>query len=134
MNSITSKPRLFAPTILVVGTALLICFHAAVLLHVIPSSVVWSGGQRIQGDIAVLETISIVVAVIFLWISLSARRAILLGRPSRGVRWAAIGLTAVLVLSVVANIASANPLEQLIFIPVSAVLAACAFVTTRRLQ
>lgn len=124
---------MIAPTVLVVGNALLVCFHAAVLLGVLPSSLVWSGGQRIQGEIVQLETVSICAALIFLWISLRARHAMMMGQPTRLVRISMVLLTTVLTLSVVANIASANPLEQLVFIPISAVLAGCAAVTTRAL-
>jgi hypothetical protein len=133
MHTTPSKPRLFATTVLVIGNALLVCFHAAVLLGVLPSSLVWSGGQRIQGDIVQLETVSICAALIFLWISLRARHSITVGQSTRVVRISMILLTTVLALSVVANIASANPLEQMVFIPISAALAACAFVTTRSL-
>ncbi len=133
MHTIPSNPRLTAPTLLAFGNALLVCFHAAVLLGMIPSSLVWSGGQRIQGDIVQLEMVSIGAALIFLWISLRARHAVAVGQSTRLVRISMVLLTTVLTLSIVANIASANPLEQLVFIPISAILAGCAAVTTRTL-
>ncbi|MBS1561545.1 MAG: hypothetical protein JSS89_08060 [Bacteroidetes bacterium] len=134
MHSTPSNPRLIAPTLLAFGNALLVCFHAAVLLGMFPSSLVWSGGQRIQGDIVQLEMVSIGAALIFLWISLRARHAVAVGQSTRLVRISMVFFTVVLSLSVVANIASANLLEQLLFIPISAILAGCAAVTTRTLH
>jgi len=133
MNTLQPKSQFVAPLILVVGNVLLICFHAAVLLHMVPSSLVWSGGNRVQGDVMKLEIVSLLLAFVFLAISWSGRRAIQLGRPSRWVRAATIALTAIYTLSIVANIASANPVEQMIFIPVSTLFAVCAFVSTRSL-
>lgn len=124
---------MIAPTILVVGNLLLVCFHAAVLLHLLPASLVWSGGNRVKGNVMQLEMVSLLLAVAFAGISWSGRRAIQTRRPSRLVRGAIIALTVVFTLSIVANIASANPIEQMIFIPISTLFAVCAFVTVRSL-
>jgi hypothetical protein len=112
-----------AGTILITLLLLLLAMHVLILLRVLPYNIVWGGRIEDPASIVPYETGAMVVMLIFLAVA-----AIRIGYIRAGSMRKAAGVGmwivfAYFVLNTVGNFASAVSLENLIFGPLSIVLA-----------
>ena len=117
-----------AGNILLVALGLLAIFHVLVLLRVIPADIIWSG--RIQGvpsNLVTLETIALLVTLLFFVIIAAKTEYVQAGRLSGAVNLGVWLVFAYLILNTLGNLASGISFESLIAAPVTIILALCAF-------
>ena len=120
---ITAK---LAGRLLVLTLILLTVFHVLVLLKIVPSDIIW-GGQIADSDTSLLtlELISLAVTLFFLVIA-AARMGWIVsttnvsGRIVRGGLWI---MCVYFVLNTLGNLASGVSIENLVFAPISILLA-----------
>ncbi|AYA36830.1 hypothetical protein D3Y59_07030 [Hymenobacter oligotrophus] len=104
-------------------TSLSVVFHLLVLARVVPSDIVWGGGQKDAQQLLVLESVSIainlliwaVVAVRVGWLKLAINATVI-----RVALWLMVGVFA---LNTVGNLFSTNRFEKAAFTPVTLLLA-----------
>ena len=114
--------------ILLAALGLLAIFHILVLLRVIPADIVWGG--RIQGvpsNLVTLETIALLVTLLFFVIIAAKTGYVQAGRLSGAVDLGVWLVFAYLILNTLGNLASGISFESLIAAPVTIILALCAF-------
>jgi hypothetical protein len=117
-----------ARNILFAALGLLAIFHVLVLLRVIPANIVWGG--RIQGvpsNLVTLETISLLVTLLFIVIIAAKAGYVQAGRFSAAVNLGVWLIFVYLILNTVGNLASGSSFESWIAVPVTIILALCAF-------
>jgi hypothetical protein len=113
-----------AGNILLVAFSLLAIFHLLVLAHLVPSNIVWGG--QIAGspaNLSTLETISLVITVVFAIVVAARMDYIKAARFKTAIKillWITFAYT---ILNAVGNLASAVSFENLIFAPITLVLA-----------
>jgi hypothetical protein len=117
-----------AGNILLAAIGLLFIFHILVLLKVIPADIVWGG--RIQGvpsNLFTLETVSLLVTLLFMLIIAAKIGYIQAGKLSGAVNIGVWLILAYLILNTLGNLASGVSFESLIAAPITIILALCAF-------
>ena len=117
-----------AGNILLAALGLLAIFHVLVLLRVVPADIVWGG--RIQGvpsNLVTLETIALLVTLLFFVIIAAKTGYVQAGRLPGAVNFGVWLIFAYLILNTLGNLASGISFETLIAAPVTIVLALCAF-------
>lgn len=108
--------------------SLLIVFHCLILAGLIPHSIIWGGRVKSRKQLIRLQSISITLSAVFLWIILERTawvEGILTPHFSSISTWVLFGFFA---LNTFTNMASKNKFEQRFFAPFSALLAALCLV------
>lgn len=116
-----------AGNILLAALGLVLVFHILVLLRIVPADIVWGG--RIQGvpeNLFTLETIALLVTVLFMLIVAAKIGYIQAGRFSAVVSIGVWLIFAFLLLNTLGNLASGVSFENLIAVPITILLALCA--------
>jgi len=113
-----------AGNILLISMALLIIFHILILLKVVPSDIIW-GGQitDTSTSLATLETISLLVTLVFTIIIAAKMGYIQAARFKKAIDIGVWVIFAYLILNTIGNLASGAAAENLFFAPVTLVLA-----------
>lgn len=106
--------------------SLLILFHLLIIAKVLPYSIVWGGRLKSPMEMYRLETISVLVNVFFLLVVLGKRKILKL--PANGkvlslVLWV---MCVLFFVNTLGNLISTNKWEQLIFTPMTFILAVCS--------
>jgi hypothetical protein len=114
-----------AARILLVMLAMLAVFHLLVMLHVIPSDMVW-GGRGESGTAGRLETIGVTVTVLFMLITAMRAGFLWPGRLRRTVKVAMWVVFVYFTLNIIGNVTSVSTAEKAIFIPASVIMALLA--------
>ena len=114
-----------AARILLVMLALLAVFHMLVLLHMVPSGMVW-GGRAESGTAGRLETIGVTVTVLFMLITAMRAGFLWPGRLSRTAKVAMWVVFVYITLNIIGNVTSVSTAEKAIFIPASVIMALLA--------
>jgi len=126
MNKLISTK--LAGNLLLGSLGLLAVFHILVLLSIIPADIVWGGAmQNSTTSLFPLEMISLFVTLLFAVVIAAKAGYIKAFRFQTAVNigvWVVFGI---LLLSMVANFASGVAFENLIFAPITVVLAFCAY-------
>lgn len=110
-----------AGNILLVAIAALFVFHILVLVKIVPASIVW-GGQA-QGSIVVLELIALVITLLFAAIIAAKTGYLAVGKFKLIVNIGIWLIVAFLLLNTLGNLASGVSFENLIFAPITLILA-----------
>ncbi|KUG07248.1 hypothetical protein [Solirubrum puertoriconensis] len=104
-------------------TGLSVGFHVLVLARVVPSEIVWGGGQKDPQQLLVLESVSITINLL-IWMVVAVRVGLLKLKINatviRGALWLMVGVFA---LNTVGNLFSTNSFEKAAFTPVTLLLA-----------
>lgn len=117
-----------AGNILLAAFGLLAIFHILVLLRVIPADIVWGGQiQGVPSNLVTLETVALVITLVFLLLITAKLGYIQAGKLSGAVNVGIWLIFAYLLLNTLGNLASGVSAEKLLFTPVTIVLALCAF-------
>lgn len=117
-----------AGNILLAAFGLLAIFHILVLLKVIPAEIVWGGQiQGVPSNLFTLETIALVVTLLFILIVAAKLGYVQAGKLSGAVNIGVWLIFAYLVLNTLGNLASGVSFEKLLFTPITIILALCAF-------
>jgi hypothetical protein len=120
-NIISAK---LAGNILLLSMIVLIIFDVLILFKVLPSNIVWGGQIKNSGtNLIVLELTAILVTLIFAFIVAAKTGYIKVGRFSGAIHigiWIIFGY---LVLNTIGNLASGVSFENLIFAPITFLLA-----------
>ncbi|HEX5943319.1 MAG TPA: hypothetical protein VFY66_13645 [Anaerolineales bacterium] len=126
MNKLISAK--WAGNLLLGALALLAVFHTLVLLQVLPASIVWGGAiENSPESLVPLEMISLVVTLL-LAAMVAAKAGYIEGTKFKKAINVGIWLVfVILILSMLANLASGVSFENLIFAPIAVVLAFCAY-------
>ena len=117
-----------AGNLLLISLGLLAIFDILIILNVVPSNIVWGG--RIKdpaANLIVLELIALVVTFIFAIVIAAKMNYIKAGRLIQAVNIGVWVIFAYLILNTLGNLASGASFENLIFAPITLVLALCAF-------
>ena len=117
-----------AGNILLVALGLLALFHILVLLGVIPADIVWGGMvQGVPSNLVTLETVALLLTLLFILIIAAKTGYVQAGRLSSAVNIGVWLIFAYLLLNTLGNLASGVSFEKLIFAPITILLALCAF-------
>ena len=126
MNKLISTK--LAGNLLLGSLGLLAVFHILVLLSVIPADIVWGGAiQKETTNLFSLEIISLFVTLLFAVVIAAKAGYIRTFRFQTAVNIGVWVVFAILLLSMVANVASGVAFENLIFAPIAVVLTFCAY-------
>jgi hypothetical protein len=116
-----------AGNLLLISLGLLAILHILVLIHVVPSDIVWGGQMRGSAtNLLVGELIALFVTLVFMVIIAVKMDYI---KPSKFKPAVNIGIWiifAYLILNTVGNLASSVSLEKLLLAPITLILAFCA--------
>jgi hypothetical protein len=113
-----------AGNLLLTSLGLLIVFHILVLLNIVPSSIVWGGQiQNSTTSFPTLETISLIVTLVFGVIVAAKLDYIKAGNFKKVVNIGVWVIFAYLILNTLGNLASGVTFENLIFAPITLILA-----------
>lgn len=116
-----------AGNILLAALVVLAVFDVLVLLRVAPSNIVWGGQiQGSQVNLLLFELVALVVTVLFALIVAARMGYIKAGKYKR---WVNVGIWIIFIymlLNTIGNLASGVSFENLIFAPITLVLALCA--------
>jgi hypothetical protein len=116
-----------AGNILLLSLALFVIFHVLVLVGVAPADIIWGGQiQNSPADLLTLEIIALFVTLLFAVIIAAKIGYIRVNRFRTALTIGVWIIFAYLVLNTVGNLASAVTVENLIFAPITMVLAFCA--------
>jgi hypothetical protein len=116
-----------AGNILLTALVLVAVFHILVLLKVIPADIVWGGMiQGAQTNLITLETIALLVTLLFMLIVAAKTGYVQAGKLSGAVNIGVWLIFAFLLLNLLGNLASGVFFENLIAAPVTIILAFCA--------
>jgi predicted membrane-bound spermidine synthase len=115
-----------AGNILLFSLGLLLVFHILVLLKIVPADIMWSG-QANSGNLIALEIIALVVTLFFGFIIAAKAGSINAGKFVGIVNILVWVIFIFLLLNTLGNLASGVSFENLIFAPITIVLALCAF-------
>jgi hypothetical protein len=116
-----------AGNVLLIALGLLAIFHILVLTKLVPSNIVWGG--QIQGSAAnllTLETISLLATLVFVMIIAMKMDYIRTNNFRPAVNIGVWIIFAYLILNTLGNLASGVSFENLVFAPVTLILAFCA--------
>ena len=116
-----------AGNLLLISLGLLILFHILVLLNIVPANIVWGG--QIQGsktNLLTLEMIALAVTLLFIIVILAKVDYIKAGNFKLAVNIGVWLIFAFLILNTLGNLASGVSFENLIFAPITLILAFCA--------
>ena len=116
-----------AGNILLVSLGLLVVFHVLVLLGAVPADIVWGGMiQGAQTNLILLETIALLITILFILIVAAKVGYIQAGKLSGVVNAGVWLIFAFLLLNTLGNLASGVSFENLIAAPATILLALCA--------
>ena len=116
-----------AGKILMGALILLVFLHVLILLKVVPSDIIW--GAQINNsstNLIMLETIALAVTLVFIGIVAVKMDCIKLGKFKRATNVGVWVIFGYLILNTVGNLASGVSAENLVFAPITLVLAFCA--------
>jgi len=117
-----------AGNLLLISLGLLAIFDILIILNVLPSNIVWGGQIKDPAaNLIVLELIALVVTFIFAIIIAAKMDYIKAGGFTKAVNIGVWVIFAYLILNTLGNLASGVSFENLIFAPITLVLAFCAF-------
>lgn len=117
-----------AGNILLAALGILSVFHILVLLRVIPADIVWGGMiQGSQANLIMLETIALLVTLLFMLIIAAKTGYMQAGRLSGAINVGMWLIFVFLLLNTLGNLASGVSFENLVFAPITIILALCAF-------
>jgi len=117
-----------AGNILLAAFGLLIIFHSLVLLGIIPADIVWGGMiQDAQTNLVTLEVIALLVTGLFMLIIAAKLGYMQAGKLSGIVNFGVWLIFVFLLLNTLGNLASGVSFENLVFAPITMILAFCAF-------
>lgn len=126
MNKLISAK--WAGNLLLGALGLLAVFHTLVLLQAVPAGIVWGGViENSPESLFPLEMISLLVTLL-LAVMVAAKAGYIEAPKFKKLVNLSIWLVfAILILSMLANLASGVSFENLIFAPVAVILAFCAY-------
>ena len=117
-----------AGNILLASMGLLFIFHLLVLIKVIPADIVWGGQIKgVQANLIMLEAVALLV-ILFFTLIIAAKTGYI-----KAVKFAAVVnigvwlIFAFMLLNTLGNLASGNSFENLVFAPITIILAFCAY-------
>jgi hypothetical protein len=117
-----------AGNILLAALGLLFILHVLVLFQVIPADIVWGGQiQGVQANLITLETIALLVTLFFLLIIAAKTGYIKMGKFAGVLNIGVWLIFAFMILNTLGNLASGVSFENLVFAPITIILALCAF-------
>jgi len=114
-----------AGNILLFSLGLLLIFHILVLFKVIPANIMW-GGQATAANIITLEIVALIVTLFFGYVIAAKTGYVSSGKFIVVINILVWIIFAFLVLNTVGNLASGVSAENLIFAPITLILALCA--------
>lgn len=117
MKMLMRIPRDIAVTGLLAAFGLLAVFHGLVLVGVVPSDIVWQSRITSFGQLLVLELLSLTILagmIAVVWRCKTHNT-----RPWRVAMWV---ISAFFAFNTLANAFASNPVEQIVFTPVTLVL------------
>ena len=117
-----------AGNILLAALGGLFVFHILVLFGVLPADIVW-GGQitDAQANLVMLEAVALVVTLLFMFIVAVKTGYIKMDKFRGAINLGVWLIFVFMVLNTLGNFASAVSFENLVFAPITIILALCAF-------
>ena len=117
-----------AGNILLASMGLLFIFHLLVLFKVIPADIVWGGQIKgVQANLIMLEAVALLVILFFMLIIAAKTGYIKAGKFSAVVNIGVWLIFAFMILNTLGNLASGISFENLVFAPITIILAFCAY-------
>jgi hypothetical protein len=101
--------------------------HVLILLNVLPHDFVWGGRLKSEENLILLESLSIIVQIIFISIIAVKAGYLFEGKFKRTANVGTWVIFAIMVLNTIGNLASNSALETMAMTPVTIVLALLAF-------
>ena len=118
--------RLAVHTILAI-LSLIVLFHFAILLGIIPFDIVWGGRLQHEAQMQRFETVSIAANLIMIAVVAIRGGYLRVRIASRIIAIVLWAMGALFVLNTLGNLASVNYWERIIFTPLTAILALLCF-------
>ena len=116
-----------AGNILLAALGLLFVFHILVVSGVVPADIVW-GGQisGAQDNLVILESVALLVTLLFMFVIAVKTGYIRLNKITWLINVGIWLIFVFLILNTLGNLASTVSFENLVFAPVTVILALCA--------
>jgi len=117
-----------AGNILLAALGLLFIFHVLVLFKLLPADIVWGGQVKdVQENLIMLEAVALLVTLLFMFV-VAVKTGYIQINKFPGMINACLWLIFMfMILNTLGNLASTVSFENLVFAPVTIVLAVCAF-------
>jgi hypothetical protein len=120
-------PFRIAGNVLLAALGLLVIFDILVILGIVPPDIVWGGQLQAAGsNVVVFELVALVVTLFFLLIVAAKMGYVGGGKFKRAVNIGVWVIFAYMILNTVGNLASGVAAENLIFAPLTIVMALLA--------
>ena len=117
-----------AGNILLAAMGLLFIFHLLLLFKVIPADSVWGGQIKgVQANLIMLEAVALLVILFFTLIIAAKTGYIKAVKVAAVVNIGVWLIFAFMLLNTLGNLASGNSFENLVFAPITIILAFCAY-------
>lgn len=123
MKLIYKIPFFTAAKLLLGLFSLVFVFHLCVVLGWVPNTIVWGGRIQTREEFYVLESVSLIINTLFMWVVAQRAAYIKSIIPSKGLKivlWAMTGLYA---LNTLGNLVAINSLEKYLFTPLTLISA-----------
>lgn len=116
-----------AGRLLILLLILLAIFHVLMLMNVVSSDIAW-GGQAADSpqSMLLLEILALSVTILFILVVLIRLRQLRVKKPSNAIKVCVWIIFAYFILNTAANVASSVSIENLIFAPLTVLLALLA--------
>lgn len=108
---------------LLILLSLLLVLHFVILAKIIPYNLVWGGRLRSNKEMYRFEIFSIIINSLFIIIILVQANLLATEIPKKIINYALWLMTGLFLLNTVGNAISENKLEQIVFTPITILLA-----------
>lgn len=119
--------------ILIIFFSLSIVFHIGVIAGIVPDSIVWGGNAKSKNEIYKLETVSIVLNLLFLLFALVLNNTIKIQLHTfikKTLLWL---MSALFILNTIGNLLAKSKLETILFTPITLLLSTtCLYLAIKK--
>lgn len=120
-------PERFSATALLVIIALVIVFHGLVMTGSVPFEIVWGGRLKNISQMILFESVSLVLNLI-MFVAVAIHSGVFKTKLRRKITTPVLWLMTILfLLNTLGNLFSSNPLEKIIFTPLTVALCLLSF-------
>ena len=102
--------------------------HFIIMLKILPYQMVWGGRLKSDQEMYRFESISIIINLVLLFFIINYSNLLDIGLPTHISRFILWLMTIVFVLNTLGNAVSKNKLEQILFTPLTILMALFSFV------
>lgn len=116
-------PFFTAARLLICLLLLVFVFHLCVAVGWVPNSIVWGGRIQSQEEFYLLEGVSLLINMAFIWVVAQSAAYIKSRIPPKGLKLVLFAMAGLYALNTLGNLMAINPLEKYLFTPLTLISA-----------